>query len=130
LRVLRGASNAASNIHIEGNAISDAREVALYSEFGFEGAIIANNSVDGAAMGVSVTNFNDGGRLAVVQGNLIRNLNPKRPEGTDPNDGAGIGIAVEADSAVTGNVVEMRRWRASCSAMAATCATSRQREMS
>src|SRR5262249_48603237 len=42
--------NAASNIHIEGNAIGDAREVALYSEFGFEGAIIANNSVDGAAM--------------------------------------------------------------------------------
>jgi uncharacterized secreted repeat protein (TIGR03808 family) len=98
--------NAASNITIEGNSISNVGEVALYSEFGFEGALIANNTVDGAAIGVSVTNFNEGGRLAVVQGNLIRNLTRKRPAGTDPGDGAGIGIAVEADSAVTGNVVE------------------------
>lgn len=98
--------NAASNIQIEGNSISDVREVALYAEFGFEGALIANNTVDGAAIGVSVTNFNEGGRLAVVQGNIIRNLLPKRPEGTDAGDGAGIGIAVEADTAVIGNVVE------------------------
>jgi uncharacterized secreted repeat protein (TIGR03808 family) len=99
--------NAASNIHVEGNSIVDAREVALYAEFGFEGALIANNTVDGAAIGVSVTNFNEGGRLAVVQGNIIRNLLAKRPEGTDPGDGAGVGIAVEADAAVTGNVVEL-----------------------
>jgi uncharacterized secreted repeat protein (TIGR03808 family) len=99
--------NAASNIHIEGNSIKDVGEVALYSEFGFEGALIAGNSVDGAAIGISVTNFNEGGRLAVVQGNIIRNLLAKRPPGTDPGDGAGIGIAVEADTAVTGNVVEL-----------------------
>jgi uncharacterized secreted repeat protein (TIGR03808 family) len=98
--------NAASNIHIEGNSISDVGEVALYAEFAFEGAIISGNSVDGAAIGVSVTNFNEGGRLAVVQGNIIRNLKPKRPPGTDPGDSAGIGIAVEADTAVTGNVIE------------------------
>ena len=59
--------NAASNLQIEGNSISDVREVALYAEFGFEGALIANNTVDRAAIGVSVTNFNEGGRLAVVQ---------------------------------------------------------------
>ena len=98
--------NAASNIQIEGNSIVSAREVAIYAEFGFEGAVIANNTVDGAAIGVSVTNFNEGGRLAVVQGNLIRNLLPKRPAGTDPGDGGGIGIAVEADTVVSGNVVE------------------------
>jgi uncharacterized secreted repeat protein (TIGR03808 family) len=98
--------NAASNIQIEGNSISDAGEVALYAEFGFEGAIIANNTVDGAAIGVSVTNFNEGGRLAVVHCNIIRNLKPQRPAGTDPGDSAGVGIAVEADSAVTGNVIE------------------------
>ncbi len=98
--------NAASNLHIEGNAVTDAREVALYAEFGLEGALISGNSVDGAAIGISVTNFNHGGRLAVVQGNLIRNLLAQRPAGTDPNDGAGIGIAVEADSAVTGNTIE------------------------
>ena len=96
--------NVASNITIEGNSVSDMREVALYSEFGFEGALIANNMVDGAAIGISVTNFNE--RLAVVQGNVIRNLIPSRPAGTDPGDSGGVGIAVEADSAVTGNVVE------------------------
>ncbi len=98
--------NAASNMHIEGNSVSGVREVALYSEFGFEGALIANNTVDGAAIGISVTNFNEGGRLAVVQGNIIRNLIPTRPAGTDPGDSGGVGIAVEADTAVTGNVVE------------------------
>jgi uncharacterized secreted repeat protein (TIGR03808 family) len=98
--------NAASNIHIVDNTISNAGEVAIYSEFGFEGAVISTNSIDGAAIGVSVTNFNEGGRLAVVQGNLIRNLKRERPAGTDPGDAAGVGISVEADTAVTGNVVE------------------------
>jgi uncharacterized secreted repeat protein (TIGR03808 family) len=98
--------NAASNIQITGNSVTDVGEVAIYSEFGFQGAVIANNTVDGAALGVVACNFNEGGRLAVVQGNLIRNLKPKRPAGTDPGDGAGIGIAIEADAAVTGNVIE------------------------
>ena len=98
--------NAASNIQVIGNNCTGSGEVAIYAEFGFEGAVIANNTVDGAAVGVAVTNFNEGGRLAVVQGNVIRNLVPKRPAGTDPNDGAGIGIGVEADTAVTGNVIE------------------------
>ncbi|HKS17910.1 MAG TPA: TIGR03808 family TAT-translocated repetitive protein [Bradyrhizobium sp.] len=98
--------NSASNIQIIGNSVSNVREVALYSEFSFEGAVIANNTVDGAALGISVCNFNEGGRIAVVQGNIIRNLIPKRPIGTAPDDDAGIGIYVEADSSVTGNVVE------------------------
>ena len=98
--------NSASNIQITGNSVSDVREVALYSEFAFEGAVIANNTVDGAAFGVSVCNFNEGGRIAVVQGNIIRNLRPKRPIGTAPDDDAGVGIYVEADSSVTGNVIE------------------------
>jgi len=98
--------NTAANIQIAGNSISDVGEVALYAEFGFEGAIIADNSVDGAAIGVSVTNFNEGGRLAVVQGNIIRNLKPQRPAGTDPGDSAGVGISVEADTVVSGNVIE------------------------
>ena len=98
--------NAASNLQILGNICTGLGEVALYAEFGFEGAVIANNTVDGAALGVSVTNFNEGGRLAVVQGNLIRNLVRQRPAGTDPSNAAGIGISVEADTLVTGNVVE------------------------
>jgi uncharacterized secreted repeat protein (TIGR03808 family) len=98
--------NSASNIQISGNSVSNVREVALYSEFSFEGAVIANNTVDGAAVGVSVCNFNEGGRIAVVQGNIIRNLIPKRPIGTAPDDDAGVGIYIEADSSVTGNVIE------------------------
>ena len=98
--------NSASNIQITGNSVSSVREVALYSEFAFEGAVIANNTVDGAALGISICNFNEGGRIAVVQGNIIRNLLPKRPIGTAPDDDAGIGIYVEADTSVTGNVIE------------------------
>jgi uncharacterized secreted repeat protein (TIGR03808 family) len=98
--------NSASDLKITDNTIIDTGEVAIYSEFAFEGAVIANNSIDGAAIGIAVTNFNEGGRLAVVQGNIVRNLTRPRPVGTDPNDGFGIGIAVEADTAVTGNVVE------------------------
>jgi len=98
--------NAASNIQIVGNTATDVGEVAIYSEFGFEGAVIANNTIDGAALGIAAVNLDQGGRLAVVQGNLIRNLKPRRPAGTDPGDVAGIGIAIEADAAVTGNVIE------------------------
>lgn len=94
--------NAASDIQIVGNHCEGLDEVAIYSEFDFEGAVIANNIVDGAAVGVSVTNFNKGGRLAVVQSNLIRDLKARRPQG----DAAGLGISVEADTAVTGNVIE------------------------
>ncbi|HEY1982053.1 MAG TPA: TIGR03808 family TAT-translocated repetitive protein, partial [Xanthobacteraceae bacterium] len=64
----------------------------------------ANNIVDGAAVGVSVTNFKDhGGRLGVVQSNLIRNLRRGRPEG---GDGEATGISAEADTVITGNVIE------------------------
>jgi uncharacterized secreted repeat protein (TIGR03808 family) len=95
--------NAASNIQISSNSCSRLGEVALYAEFGFEGAVISNNLVDAAATGISVTNFNEGGRLAVVQGNLIRNLVRREHE---PEDKRGEGIAVEADSIVIGNTIE------------------------
>jgi uncharacterized secreted repeat protein (TIGR03808 family) len=98
--------NAASNIQIVGNTATDLGEVAIYSEFGFEGAVISNNTINGAAVGIAVTNFNEGGRLAVVQGNLIRNLTRKRPVTLEAADVHGIGIAVEADASVTGNVIE------------------------
>jgi len=98
--------NAASNIQITGNTCSGLGEVAIYAEFDFEGAAITGNIVDGAALGVVVTNFDKGGRLATVQGNVLRNIMARRPAGTDPGDGFGIGIGVEADTAVTGNVIE------------------------
>ncbi|NOU07964.1 MAG: TIGR03808 family TAT-translocated repetitive protein [Hyphomicrobiaceae bacterium] len=95
--------NAASNFQVLGNQAAGIGEVALYAEFGFQGAMIANNIVDGAACGIAVTNFDVGGRLAVVQGNLIRNLVRREAE---PVDKRGEGIAVEADAAVSGNVIE------------------------
>ena len=72
--------NSASNIQIAGNICTRLGEVAIYSEFSFEGAVIANNTVDGATVGISVTNFDVGGRLAVVQGNLVRNIRPGAPK--------------------------------------------------
>jgi uncharacterized secreted repeat protein (TIGR03808 family) len=96
--------NAAANIQIIGNNCASLKETALYSEFDFEGAVVANNVVDTAENGISITNFNNGGRLATVHGNLIRNIGVQRP-GTSPED-AGIGIGIEAETAVTGNVVE------------------------
>jgi len=94
--------NAASNIQMVANHCLRLGEVALYAEFGFEGALIANNLIDKAATGISVTNFNDGGRLAVVQGNLIRDMTLRK----HTIDTRGIGIGVEADTAVVGNVIE------------------------
>ena len=98
--------NSASNIQIIGNSMTDVREVAIYSEFSFEGAVIANNTVDICAIGAVACNYNEGGRIAVVQGNIFRNMLTKRPAASQAEDGAGIGIAVEADAAVTGNVIE------------------------
>jgi uncharacterized secreted repeat protein (TIGR03808 family) len=97
--------NAASNMQVRGNSTSSLGEVAIYSEFDFEGAIISNNTIDGAALGISVTNFNHGGRLAVVQGNLIRNLVTRGKAFVD-QEARGIGIGVEADTIVSGNVIE------------------------
>ena len=65
-------------------------------------SVIANNLVAGAATGIEVTNFNDGGRLATVQGNVIRELFRREAE---PIDKRGVGIAVEADTAVSGNTM-------------------------
>ena len=94
-------SNAGSNCQMVANSCARSGEVALYAAFGFAGALIANNIVDTAATGISVTNFNEGGRLAVVQGNIVRNLFFRKT-----GEVRGNGIAVEADTTVSGNVVE------------------------
>jgi uncharacterized secreted repeat protein (TIGR03808 family) len=98
-------ANSASNVQITGNNCARSGETAIYSEFSFEGAIISSNIVDGAANGISIVNFNEGGRIAVCSGNIVRNLSKTGPYEGDP-PGFGTGIAVEADTSVTGNVVE------------------------
>ena len=98
-------ANSASNAQIANNQCLSCGETAIYAEFAFEGAIVSGNIVDGAANGISVVNFNEGGRLATIAGNIVRNL---KATGPYVADGAifGVGISVEADTAITGNVVE------------------------
>lgn len=98
-------SNAGSNVQITGNTCLESGETAIYSEFGFEGAVVSANLVDGAANGILIVNFDEGGRLASVTGNVVRNM---RLDGPYIHDGAGFGfgIAVEADTVVSGNTIE------------------------
>jgi len=95
--------NAGSDASIHGNSCADLGETAIYVEFGFEGAVVQGNLVDGAAVGISITNFDQGGRLAACSGNLVRNLDRGLPQGPGS---AGIGIHVEADTVVSGNAVD------------------------
>ncbi len=96
-------ANATNDTIISGNQCINSSEVAIFSEFAFSGSIISNNIIDGAARGISMTNFNDGGRLAVCSGNIVRNILPFSP--TNPRTRP-MGIFAEADAAVSGNVVE------------------------
>ncbi|MFC5419621.1 TIGR03808 family TAT-translocated repetitive protein [Bosea eneae] len=98
-------NNSGSNVQILGNQGRRCGETALYSEFAFEGAIIAGNLVEDCAQGVSITNLDHGGRLAVLANNIIRNAQKGlAPKGKILAGGAG--LHVEAEAAVTGNVVE------------------------
>jgi uncharacterized secreted repeat protein (TIGR03808 family) len=98
-------ANAATNVQITGNQCLRSGETAIYSEFGFQGAIVSDNLIDGAANGIIICNFNEGGRLSTVSGNIVRNLTEKGPYIHD-GAGFGFGIAVEADTVVSGNVIE------------------------
>ncbi|MDM9626756.1 TIGR03808 family TAT-translocated repetitive protein [Rhizobium sp. S152] len=102
-------ANSGSNVQISGNQCLRSGETAIYVEFEFEGAVVADNMIDGAANGISIANFDQGGRLASVTGNVIRNLTLEGPY--KPDVGFGIGIAAEADTLISGNVVEgAPRW--------------------
>lgn len=108
-------NNSGSHCQVLGNSISRTGEVAIYCEFSFEGAVVANNLIEDVAFGISITNFNEGGRLAVVANNVIRKVTGGRSLAATN----GIAIAAEADTDVTGNVIEDARdtgihlgWRA------------------
>ncbi|BCH34041.1 Tat protein [Mesorhizobium sp. L-8-10] len=98
-------TNSSSNLQIVGNQAMRSGETAIYAEFAYEGAVINANIVDGAANGISMVNFNEGGRMGVCSGNIVRNLSTQGPYTADP-PGFGVGIAVEADCAASGNVIE------------------------
>lgn len=98
-------ANSASDIQVTSNNCVRSGETGIYAEFAFEGAVIADNVVDGAANGISIVNFDKGGRMATCTGNIVRNLFTTGPYEADP-PGFGVGINVEADTTVTGNLVE------------------------
>lgn len=98
-------SNAGNDVQITGNTCLRSGETAIYSEFEFNGAVISNNIINGGGRGISIANFLQGGRLAVVSGNLIRNINTPSPYKDDDHLWFE-GISVEADTVVTGNVIE------------------------
>ncbi|HHY50067.1 MAG TPA: TIGR03808 family TAT-translocated repetitive protein [Alphaproteobacteria bacterium] len=95
--------NAGSNTIISGNTCLDSGEVAIFSEFGFSGSVIADNIIDRAAQGISITNFDQGGRLATCTGNIVRNIAPSSRVNPDTT---AIGIFAEADAVIASNVVE------------------------
>lgn len=96
-------ANSTNNALIRGNVCTKSQEVAIFSEFAFTGSIVSGNVIDQAAQGISITNFDSGGRLAIVSDNIVRNIWPSSP--TNP-DTSPVGIFAEADTAVSGNVVE------------------------
>ena len=97
-------ADATDNLEIIGNNCAGLGDAAIHCGIGFDGAVIADNVVDDAADGIVVANPAGGGRLASVAGNVLRNLNRA---GAYASEGAGfgIGIHVDADGAVTGNLV-------------------------
>lgn len=98
-------NNAGDGVQIVSNQVRAAGETALFTEFGFEGAVIASNLVDGASVGIVAANLNDGGRMSVISGNIVRNIVRVTPP--EPGDsGLTYAIGVEGDAAVTGNVIE------------------------
>ncbi|MBO6675107.1 MAG: TIGR03808 family TAT-translocated repetitive protein [Rhizobiales bacterium] len=97
--------NASSNVQMVGNTCTRSGEVAMFAEFGFQGAIVANNVIDGAANGISIANFADDGRMAIVQGNIVRNIQGPSRFPTESST-YGTGIGVEADTTVTNNIIE------------------------
>jgi uncharacterized secreted repeat protein (TIGR03808 family) len=95
--------NSTNNSQVSGNVCLRSGEVAIFSEFAFSGSVIANNLVDGAATGISITNLDTGGQLAVCLGNIVRNIAPRSEVNPDTIP---IGIFAEAETAITGNTVQ------------------------
>ncbi|GGE33846.1 Tat protein [Agaricicola taiwanensis] len=98
-------ANASSDVSIRGTMARNMGEVAIFVEFGFSGAVVVGNVIERAAAGISITNFNDGGRLGTVQGNLVRDVF-RRPDPETGKISYGYGISAEADTVMSGNVVE------------------------
>ncbi len=90
-----------------GNGINayNADEVIITAN-SIRGAVVSNNVIDHAVQGISISNWDTGGRMSTVTGNVIRDIF-KHANASNPNSGYAYGISVEADAVVDGNLVEM-----------------------
>lgn len=94
--------NGTRDCQVSGNICTNAGEVAIFSEFGFSGSVIANNLIDGAATGISITNLDSGGQIAVCSGNIVRNITATSAVNPDTR---GVGLYAEAETVISGNTV-------------------------
>lgn len=94
--------NSSRDCQVSGNICINSGEVAIFSEFGFSGSVIANNLIDGAATGISITNLDTGGQIAVCSGNLVRNITATSAVNPDTS---GVGIYAEAETVISANTV-------------------------
>lgn len=95
--------NSTNNVTVTGNLCRNSGEVAIFSEFAFTGSVIANNIIDGAAAGISITNFDSSGRLAVCSGNIVRNIRERSEVNPDTKP---LGIYAEAETSIIGNSID------------------------
>jgi hypothetical protein len=80
------------------------------SPYHYEGGVIANNVINIAGIGISVTNGYYGGRRVTVSGNHIKTMVYAVRSTTDPNyktySTPGAGIVAESDVVVANNIIE------------------------
>ncbi len=95
--------NSGRDTQIRGNTCLNSGEVAIFSEFAFSGSVIADNIIDGAATGISITNLDNDGHLATCTGNIVRNIAPLSENNPDTRP---VGIYAEAETVVANNSIE------------------------
>ncbi len=94
--------NAGDDCRIIANRCENLGEVAIFVEFRFRNAQVRDNRIRNASAGIAITNMREGGRGAIVAGNVIRDIAPRIAS----EDVLGYGIWAEAQTAITANLVE------------------------
>ncbi len=91
----------AGNVSVTGNVCRNCGEVAIVSEEGHAGMAVADNVIDGAASGISLSGRAPVGHVATCTGNVVRNIRPTTAEST----ATPMGIHVAAGTSVVGNMI-------------------------
>ena len=94
--------NSGANIIVSDNLCRQSGATGIVAEFGFSGAVISGNVVDGAASGILIGSANGDGRLSSCTGNVVRNIRAA-PEASAHTP---FGIAASIDTTISGNSVD------------------------